>query len=199
MSVQKCIPSEFARIPREVQHLYLCPVICKKFLSKASYQNIMLLHVAMRILLQNYFCQSDSDYSDKLLRLFFFYFFIFFRCHWPWLVATGYSLRATFVGALTQCFVYLFTVYVLHEICSKDLGGGKNYWKRNFFFYSFDDFCGCDEIYGFFSNCFLVVFRDEGFDAGYSWYVEGELAYLHIVFQLSPRFGVVRAVEQYVC
>ena len=50
--------------------LYLCPVIYKKFLSKTRFHHIMLLHVAIRLLLEIDSCKEDSVYADKLLRLF---------------------------------------------------------------------------------------------------------------------------------
>jgi hypothetical protein len=81
--VQKFIPSDFARKPREAKYLnrwkaaelrldllYLCSVIYKKFLSKTRYHHIMLLYVAIRLLLEIDSCKEDSGYADKLLRLF---------------------------------------------------------------------------------------------------------------------------------
>ncbi len=81
--IQKYIPSEFARKPRAVEDvgrwkatelrldlLYLCPVVYKGFLTKSSYDHLMLLHVAIRLLLDNDNCRNDADYADSLLRLF---------------------------------------------------------------------------------------------------------------------------------
>jgi hypothetical protein len=81
--IQKYIPSEFARKPRAVKDvsrwkatelrldlLYLCPVVYKKFLTKSSYDHLMLLHAAIRLLLDNDNCRNDADYADNLLRLF---------------------------------------------------------------------------------------------------------------------------------
>lgn len=45
-------------------------MIYKNFLSTAGYHHMMLLHVAIRLLLQIDSCKNDSVYADKLLRLF---------------------------------------------------------------------------------------------------------------------------------
>ncbi|XP_046640273.1 uncharacterized protein LOC124323154 [Daphnia pulicaria] len=81
--VRQYIPSDFARKPRSAKDLprwkatelrldllYLCPVIYKCFITKNSYDHLMLLHVSIRLLLERDSCQADADYANELLRLF---------------------------------------------------------------------------------------------------------------------------------
>jgi hypothetical protein len=56
--------------------------------------------VAMQRCMQSCSSLGDNLYSFPLKKK-------NFRCHWSWLVATGNSLRAAIVVALTHRFVYL--------------------------------------------------------------------------------------------
>ncbi len=50
--------------------LYICPVAYKSYLSSEKYNHMMLLHVAIKILVNNDMCQIYADYAESLLKLY---------------------------------------------------------------------------------------------------------------------------------
>ena len=83
ISIAKYVTSDFVRKPRAMKDLprwkatelrldlvYIGPVVYKDFLSPNCYDHFILLHVAIRLLLQKTTCRDHAPYADKLLRLF---------------------------------------------------------------------------------------------------------------------------------
>jgi hypothetical protein len=50
--------------------LYICPVAYKPHLNSERYNHMMLLHVAIKILVNRDMCQSYATYAESLLRLY---------------------------------------------------------------------------------------------------------------------------------
>lgn len=50
--------------------LYICPVAYKPYLSNERYSHMMLLHVAIKLLLNKETCKIYTDYAESLLRLY---------------------------------------------------------------------------------------------------------------------------------
>ncbi|XP_032790823.2 uncharacterized protein LOC116927889 [Daphnia magna] len=77
------IPSDFPRTPRSLLELprwkatemrldllYICPVAYKPHLNEERYNHMMLLHVAVKILVNRDMCQIYAPYAESLLRLY---------------------------------------------------------------------------------------------------------------------------------
>ncbi|KAI9562395.1 hypothetical protein GHT06_013364 [Daphnia sinensis] len=77
------IPSNFVRKTRPLEELprskatelrlyllYICPAAYRPFLSRKRFQHLMLLHVAIKILVNKDRCREFASYADSLLRLF---------------------------------------------------------------------------------------------------------------------------------
>jgi len=82
-SIKECWPSDFNRKPRPLSDLerwkatelrffllYCGPIVLKKALTKAAYDNFMCLHVAMFILLDDNLNTLYNDYANNLLHLY---------------------------------------------------------------------------------------------------------------------------------
>lgn len=83
ISIRKCIPKEFARLPRNLDEidrwkatefrlflLYTGPVILKDLLPKNMYVHLLCLSIGVRILSDNEYCLQLNEYADCLLRYF---------------------------------------------------------------------------------------------------------------------------------
>ena len=83
IGIGEYITKIFARKPRPLPELprwkatelrldllYICPVAYKPYLSNERYSHMMLLHVAIKLLVNKETCKSYTDYAESLLRLY---------------------------------------------------------------------------------------------------------------------------------
>ncbi len=83
LGIGEFITKLFARKPRPLPELprwkatelrldllYICPVAYKPYLNTERYNHIMLLHVAIKLLVNRDTCQTYADYAESLLKLY---------------------------------------------------------------------------------------------------------------------------------
>lgn len=83
VAIGEYISNVFPRTPRPLHELprwkatelrldllYVCPVAYKPFLSSDRYNHMMLLHVAIKILVNGEMCKTYATYAESLLKLY---------------------------------------------------------------------------------------------------------------------------------